>query len=161
MPTHLDQLPANHVMLELVGGMNGGFGPGNLDFVRNLSDGNHAVAPSPGSFRVPKGKFLVVTDVDWQYIHPQGTAGAGKIQILRLFVHNLTAPQSSALRVFESTVVLSSQGQGGISESMTSGFVVSPEARIGIDVFPGPAGPPSGLQHAILRGYLTERHDPV
>jgi hypothetical protein len=159
MPTHLDQLPANHVVLELVGGMNGGFGPTNLDFVRILSDGHHAPAASPGSFRVPNGKYLVVTDVDWQYVHPQGATGAGKIQILRLFLHNLADPQGSAARVFESTVLLSSQGQGGISESMTTGFVVTTGTRIGIDVFPGPLGPPSGLQHAILRGYLTERHD--
>jgi hypothetical protein len=37
---------------------------------------------------------------------------------------------------------------------MTSGFVVSSKARICPDVFPGPHGPPSGLQHLIVRGYL-------
>ena len=150
MPTHLGQPPGQHVVLELVGGMTGGFGPANLDFVRNLSNGHRA----PGAFRVPTGKSLVVTDVDWQYVHPQGAAGAGEIEVFRLFLQNLADPQSSALRVFESTVLLSSKGQGGISESMTSGFVVAATARIGVDVVPGPLGPPSGLQHAILRGYL-------
>jgi hypothetical protein len=37
---------------------------------------------------------------------------------------------------------------------MTSGFVVSSKARICPTVFPGPLGPPSGLQHLIARGYL-------
>ncbi|MCL2012482.1 MAG: hypothetical protein FWG75_06825 [Cystobacterineae bacterium] len=46
---------------------------------------------------------LVVTDVDWQYVHPQGTAAAGSIDILRLFVENLATPSFSQ-RVFESTV---------------------------------------------------------
>jgi hypothetical protein len=151
MPSHLGQPPSEHVVLELIGGAAGGFGPGNLDFKRNLANGVSA----PGVFRVPSGRFLVVTDVDWQYVHPQGAAGAGEIQIFRLFVHNLSQPQATALRVFESTITLSSRGKGGISESMTSGFVVSPAARIGVDVFPGPQGPPFGLQHAILRGYLT------
>lgn len=155
MPTHLGQLPANHVVLEIVMGMNGGFGPTNVEFVRNQSDGRPAPAASPGCFRVPKGKSLVVTDVDWQYVHPQGAAGAGKIQVMRLFLQNLADPQSSARRVFESTLLLGSLGEGGISVSMTSGFVVADTARIGLNLFPGPMGPPSGLQHAILRGYLV------
>ena len=33
-------------------------------------------------------------------------------------------------------------------------LVVSSKARICPDVFPGPVGPPLGLQHLILRGYL-------
>jgi hypothetical protein len=124
------------------------------DFVRFLPNGATA-----GFFRVPYGKALVVTDVDWQYVHPSGGAGANKLMTLRLFVQNLTDPIKD-FRAFESTIVLSSEGHGGASEAMQSGFVVSSAARLCLDVNPGPEGPPSGLQHAIVRGYLVEVEEP-
>jgi hypothetical protein len=142
-----------HVVLELVGGMNGGCGPAKLDFVRILPDGNIETGPGGLGYRVPTGQALIVTDVDWQYLHPQGTTSAGRIEVLRLLIENLANPGLTR-RAFESTVVLSSHGEGGISEAMTTGFAVSSKARICPDVFPGPLGPPSGLQHLILRGYL-------
>jgi len=143
------QLASEHVTLEVVGGVIGGCGPTNLDFVRVLPDGT-----SSDVFRVPATQVLVVTDVDWQYVHPNGAAAAGTIETLRLFIENLTNPSLSR-RAFESTVTLSSVGQRGISERMTSGFIVSSAARICPDVFPGPLGPPFGLQHLIVRGYLA------
>lgn len=149
VPTHMGQKASEHVTLEVVGGVTGGCGPALLDFVRVLPDGT----TDPGFFRVPRQRVLVVTDVDWQYIHPSGAAGAGRIQILRLVIENLG--DGGSIRAFESTVTLSSLGEGGQSESMTSGFVVSSAARICPDVFPGPLGPPSGLQHLIVRGYLA------
>ena len=142
-----------HVVLEVVGGLIGGCGPSLLDFVRVLPDGGSKGGPGGGGFRVPARHALVITDVDWQYVHPQGAAGAGRIQVLRLFIENLADPNLTR-RAFESTITLSSQGEGGISEAMTTGFVVSSKARICPNVFPGPQGPPSGLQHLILRGYL-------
>lgn len=142
-----------HVVLEVVGGMNGGCGPARLDFVRIPPDGGIETGPGGSGYRVPVGQALVITDVDWQYVHPQGAAVAGRIEVLRLFIENLTTP-SHTRRAFESTITLSSHGEGGISEATTSGFVVSSRARICPDVFPGPLGPPSGLQHLILRGYL-------
>jgi hypothetical protein len=142
-----------HVVLELVGGLNGGCGPGKLDFLRVLPDGGFEAGPSGLGWRVPVGQALVITDVDWQYIHPQGVAGAGKNEVLRLAIENLTNV-SQTRRAFESTITLSSHGEGGISEAMTSGFVVSSKARICPDIIPGPMGPPSGLQHLILRGFL-------
>jgi len=146
-------LSANqHVVLELVGGLNGGCGPAKLDFMRVLTDGN-ATGTGGIGWRVPAGQALVITDVDWQYVHPQGASSAGKIEVLRLFIENI-ANSSLTRRAFESTITLSSKGEGGISEAMTSGFVVSSKARICPDVSPGPLGPPSGLQHLILRGYL-------
>jgi hypothetical protein len=151
--SHLGQPPGEHVTLEVVGGMKGGCGPAQLDFVRVLPDGNTEAGPGGLGYRVPKGKFLVVTDVDWQYVHPKGAEGAGKIQVLRLSIENLAKPGNSR-RAIDSTVTLSSQGEGGVSVSMRSGFVVSSKARICPDVFPGPLGPPSGLQHLIVRGYL-------
>jgi hypothetical protein len=149
----MGQAPSNHVVLELVGGLKGGCGPGLLDFIRVLPDGNMQSGAGGLGYRVPKGKVLVVTDVDWQYVHPNHATAAGTIEILRLFIENL-ANTSIRRRAFESTITLSSQGEGGVSESMTSGFVISSAARICPDVFPGPQGPPFGLQHLILRGYL-------
>lgn len=149
-------LASEHVTLEASDGVKGGCGAALLDFVRNLPDGtkdNINVNPS-GAFRIPKGKVLVVTDVDWQYVHPNGAAGAGAIQVLRLFIENLADPNETR-RYFASTITLSSLGQGGISESMTSGFIVSSKARICPNVSPGPTGPPFGLQHLIVRGYLA------
>jgi hypothetical protein len=154
MATHLGQVATDHIVLELVGGMNGGCGPGRLDFVRVLPDGNIQSGPGGLGYRIPRRRFLVITDVDWQYVHPTHAAAAGTIEILRLFIENLGNPSLSR-RAFESTVTLSSRGEGGISESMTSGFVVSSAARICPDLFPGPEGPPFGLQHLILRGYLV------
>jgi hypothetical protein len=133
--------------------MKGGCGAAKLEFVRVLPDGSADSGPGGTGYRVPEGKILVVTDVDWQYVHPKGAAGAGKIQVLRLFIENLAKPGQSR-RAFESTVTLSNEGEGGTSQSMTSGFVVSSKARICPDVSPGPLGPPSGLQHLIVRGYL-------
>jgi hypothetical protein len=144
---------SQHVVLEVVGGMNGGYGPDKLDFVRNLSDGSVESGPGGLGWRAPAGKVLVVTDVDWQYVHPQGATQAGTIQVLRLFIQNLANPDNSR-RALDSTIILSATGEGGVSQAMTSGFVVSSKARIGPDLFPGPSGPPSGLQHLILRGYL-------
>jgi hypothetical protein len=106
-------------------------------------------------WRIPSNDVLVITDVDWQYIHPEGAAASGLIQTPRLFIQNLTNRDDN-VRVFESTITPSTQGQGGISEGMTSGFVVSPAAKISADLFPGPMGPPWGLQHLLLRGYLIQ-----
>ncbi len=142
-----------HVVLEVVGGLIGGCGPANLDFVRILSDGGIESGPGGLGYRVPTGQALIVTDVDWQYVHPQGAGTAGRIEVLRLFIESLATPMERR-RAFESTIILSSHGEGGVSEAMTTGFAVSSKARICPDVFPGPEGPPSGLQHLILRGYL-------
>ncbi|HWR01659.1 MAG: hypothetical protein HGA46_08850 [Chlorobiaceae bacterium] len=144
---------SQHVTLEVVGGFNGGYGPSKLDFVRILSDGSSQSGPGGLGWRVPAGHALVVTDVDWQYVHPQGATGADRIMVLRLFIENIANPSNSR-RAFESTITLSSKGEGGIHESLTTGFPVSSKARIGVDIIPGPIGPPSGLQHLLIRGYL-------
>jgi hypothetical protein len=151
--THLGKSPSDHVVLEVVGGMTGGCGVAKLDFERILPNGESVGTDGTG-WRIPGGKLLVITDVDWQYIHPDGEVAAGTIQILRLNIENLSEPRKIS-RAFESTVTLSSKGEGGISESMTSGFIVEPKARICPDVMPGPLGPTGGLQHLILRGYLV------
>jgi hypothetical protein len=43
------------------------------------------------------------------------------------------------------------EGQGRISESMTSGFIVSPTDRMIVDTFPGGGV----ISHLIIRGYLA------
>src|SRR5207245_1612303 len=87
----------------------GGFGPTQLDFLRNLSDGTHEAGPGGLGWRVPAGQALVITDVDWSYVHPQGAAAAGVIETLRLFVESLATPSGAPggpppVVVFESTI---------------------------------------------------------
>jgi hypothetical protein len=91
--------------------MKGGCGPAQLDFVRVLPDGNTEAGPGGLGYRVPKGKLLVVTDMDWQYVHPKGAEGAGEIQVLRLFIENL-ADSAKRRRAFESTITLVARGRG-------------------------------------------------
>lgn len=154
--THMGQPASNHVTLELVKVGTGGCEPCQLDFVRVLPDGNAETE----SYRVPEGKVLVVTDVDWQYA-TWGLFETKRVQILRLFIENLAPPYFTRV-AFESTITLVDDGYGGlaggISERMTSGFIVSSEARICPNVYPGPTcrGEGGGLQHVTLRGYLTE-----
>jgi hypothetical protein len=141
--THMGQPSSEHVTLEVVGVNNTGDPRVDLDFIRVLPDGTRP--PSPPRFRVPSGKVLVVTDVDWQY----NLGDPGQVQTLRLFIDNLTDPYISS-RVFESTIILNDEGKGGISENMTSGFVVSSGGRITVDSFPGGGK----ISHLMLRGYL-------
>ncbi|MEM7123235.1 MAG: hypothetical protein AAF563_18280 [Pseudomonadota bacterium] len=102
---------------------------------------------------MPPDRSLVVTDVDWQYRHPNGAAEAGTRVVLRVFIQNLANPNERE-RVFESTIFLNDEGEGGTSEAMTSGFVLAPTAQLCVDTGENPKGPPSGLQHAIMRGYF-------
>ena len=151
--SHLGQSVTAHVILELVHGYLGGYGPGNFDWIRILADGSRESGTGPGGqFRVPDGFALVITDVDWQYAD---ASSPGTMQVLRLFVTPLKGNDLTGSRVFESAVVLGPDRSNGAAVAMTTGFVVSSDARIGIDVFPGPIGPPGGIQHAILRGYLV------
>jgi hypothetical protein len=77
---------------------------------------------------VPANKVFVVTDVDWQYGggQPRGT------QTFRIYIRG-----NDRTRVFESTIILNDSGEGGISEGMTSGFVVASGSALCVDTFPG------------------------
>lgn len=113
-----------------------------VDFKRNLPDGT----PAQGVFRVPEGMVLIVTDVDWQ--QNSGTPGARVI--LRLYARPLDGEEEPGVPVFESTVILNSEGDGGISEAMSTGFAVSSEARLDRDVWG------DGItNHTVIRGYLV------
>jgi hypothetical protein len=148
MASHLRQPIANHVTLELIGGINGGYGPEQLGWVRILPNGGIQSGPGGGNFVVPRGKRLVVTDLDWQY-DDHGTSNAGALVTLRLFV---VSPNGSDRRMIESAIVLSSAGQGGTVTSWTAGAVFGPGTKIGIDTSPLPTA--HRLQHAMLHGYL-------
>lgn len=150
--THLGQAPEAHVVLESATGDTGcTVSTAGTTFRRILQDGNGALQP----FQMPPEKSLIVTDVDWQYSHPIGAAAAGRRVVLRVFIQNLADPTQRE-RVFESTIILNGSGEGGTSEAMTSGFVLAPTAQLCVDTGANPKGPPSGLQHAILRGYFID-----
>jgi hypothetical protein len=110
-----------------------------IEFVRIHPDGSRD--PVPPDFRVPAGKVFVVTDVDWQY----GGGQPRQAQTFRIFIRGNDIP-----RVFESTIILNDSGEGGISEGMTSGFVVASGSALCVDTFPGGGQ----IQHVVIRGYL-------
>lgn len=58
--SHLGQPVGNHVTLR---GAFGGALTEDIDFIRVNPDG--LLSSFPPYFRVPKGKFLIITDVDW------------------------------------------------------------------------------------------------
>ena len=107
-----------------------------------------AVAPKvsftvvPGSMQLGQSASLAwqTEGADTVNIEPIGGVGVNGSMVV--------SPPSST------TYHLIATGPGGTSDAMTTGFVVTSKARVCPDVFPGPQGPPSGLQHLILRGYL-------
>ena len=148
MSSHLGQAVANHVTLELVGGINGGFGPQSLGWVRILPSGSIQSGPGGGNFVVPARKCLVITDADWQF-DDHGTTHPGALVTMRLFV---VPPGGHERRLMESTIVLSEAGQGGTVAAWTAGGVFGPGTKIGIDTFP--LNSKGKLQHVMLHGYL-------
>ena len=148
--THLRQPSDQLVVLQSASGDSGcGASTAGLTFRRVFQDGTGALQP----FQMPPDRSLVITDVDWQYRHPNGAAAGGRRIVLRLFLQNLADP-SRQESVFESTILLNAEGEGGASEAMTAGFVMTEAAQLCVDTGEEPKGPPFGLQHAILRGYL-------
>jgi len=153
MASHLGQSIANHVTLELVGGINGGFGPDKLGWVRILPSGGIQAGPGGGNFVVPRNQLLVITDADWQY-DDHSTSNAGAQVTLRLFVVG-PGDEEDGRRLMESTVVLSDAGQSGTVASWTAGGVFGPGTRIGVDTSPLTSS--NRLQHAMLHGYLIAK----
>ncbi len=150
--THQRQAPEAHIVLESATGDTGCSGSSaGTTFRQVFQDGNSALQP----FQMPPDQLLVITDVDWLYRHPDGAGAAGERVVLRVFIQNLADPIQSE-RVVESTVFLNAEGEGGTSEAMTTGFVMASTAQLCVDNGVNPTGPPFGLQHAILRGYLVD-----
>jgi hypothetical protein len=116
------------------------------DFRRVMPDGSYA----SGYYRVPAGKVLVITDVDWQF----NSTSSPPHQTLRLWVEK-RSNTSVRHKVFESTIRLEGTSvdiDGGTSESMRTGFAVSSAGNISVDIWPGGGN----IIDLVLRGYLTE-----
>ena len=110
---------------------------------------------SPDRFVIPESAYLVITDVDWVYRMPP-LQGAGETRTLEIFRENMTFTQTS--RAFFAAMELDRNGIGANTEAMTSGFVVSSEARICVSVGPHLTGQENQrLETVILRGYLLGR----
>ena len=147
--TLLPALAANGdpVLLEMTMSVRNGCGAARIEFYRSYPDGTASAEP----FRVPEGKLMVVTDVDWYY----HTGNAGTTQILRLLVENL-ADATLRRRAFESLARLDAVGVGGASERMTTGFAISSKARLCLEVLPGPFIDPPRLSRVLVRGYFKD-----
>jgi hypothetical protein len=98
------------------------------DFVRVFPNGFRATA----RFQIPPGEAFVVTDFDWYYDDPEGAAAAGRTIVLRLWIVS-TGILAGKHPVAFSTITLNEEGEGGASEHLTSGFVVSSQATICVD----------------------------
>ncbi|MGJ5819069.1 hypothetical protein [Paludibaculum fermentans] len=138
---------SNMVLLELTTGAKDGCGPLKFEFVRTLPDGT----AETDAYRVPEGRVLVVTDVDWHFV----SGPPNQLQVFRLLVQNL-GDGAKIRRAFESAVQLNGFGIGGASEHMTTGFVVAPQARICADATQGMDGSVMRLSKVLLRGYLMD-----
>ncbi|OYW10031.1 MAG: hypothetical protein B7X34_05505 [Acidobacteriia bacterium 12-62-4] len=100
-------------------------------------------------FEIPAGRYLVITDVDWQFralLKP-----ARQNVTLRLSVALLDDLTNSQI-VHQSTLLLDDFGYGGISEALTTGFVVDESATLIWH-----SNPESVVSHVLLRGYLIDR----
>ena len=143
--THLGVPARDLVTLELREGVRGGCGEEKLEFVRVPSDGT----AGSGAFRVPEGRALIATDVEWHYF-----SGPPSLDVvLTMILENLDEP-SKRQRVAESTLRLGPSGVGGKSEHMTTGFLVTPDARLCVGLVNGSIGSPMRLSRVLVRGYL-------
>jgi hypothetical protein len=158
--THMGVAATDHVVLYAFRNIADGCVQAGYELFR-ANVGGLGSAPNPDvdpPFRVRRGRFLVVTDIDWDYIHPQGGAAAGARHELVLRVQRLGVP-TQVMSVFKSATLLNTSGKGGARASLTSGFIVAAGARLCPIVFPGPTidpgGTSAGLQEVIVRGYLV------
>jgi hypothetical protein len=158
--THMGVAATDHVVLYAFRNIADGCVQAGYEFFR-ANVGGLGSAPNPDvdpPFRVRRGRYLVVPDVDWDYIHPQGAAAAGTRHELVLRVQRLGVP-TQVMSVFKSATLLNISGKGGAGASLISGFIVAAGARLCPIVFPGPTidlgGTSAGLQEVIVRGYLV------
>ena len=156
----MDVAATDHVVLYALRNIAGGCAQAGYEFFR-ANVGGLGSAPNPDvdpPFRVRRGRYLVVTDVDWDYIHPQGAAAAGARHELVLRVQRLGTP-TQVMSVFKSATLLNSDGRGGAQASLTSGFIAGGRSSTVSDRVPRtdrrPGGTSAGLQEAIVRGYLV------
>ena len=112
--THMGVAPTDHVLLYALRNITGGCPQAGYEFFR-ANVGGLGSAPNPDvdpPFHIRRGGHLVVTDVDWDYIHPQGAAAAGFRQELVLRVQRLAVP-TQVMSVFKSACLLNGESRGG------------------------------------------------
>ena len=113
---------------------------GEVFFLRSLPNGNAT------SFSIPKGHVLVITDIHWQI-----TAGnPGTVARLSLTTENLANPVLSRL-VYNSVLTLNSGGVNNSNDRLTTGILVSSEAKIKAKL----TIPSGALDTLFLIGYLV------
>ena len=113
---------------------------GKIFFLRTLPNGDAT------SFSIPAGKVFVVTDINWH----MASGNPGTVVRLLLSVENVANP-SLIRKVYNAVVTLNAGGAAGVNESLGSGFVVTPAARISADL----TAPTGALEGLLLRGYLA------
>lgn len=150
--THLGVAPGDHVMLAL-GDPEGS--PCTLParhLVRVRSDGASETQP----FRAPRGKVLIVTDVQWTAFGPDLAPDHTLRLVLGLQTHNLF----SAVYVSTGIEVKSEapQARYGTSEHLTSGLVLAPSvtlcAELNQATFDSVSNP--ALGPIFVQGYLAD-----
>jgi hypothetical protein len=124
-------------------------------FFRAFPDGTVSQAP----FRVPRGKFLVITDVEWSVNADFGPPVPGRTLVLDIVLGTGLFPAITT--VFQSRVVTldadTAAGRPGASDHLSTGFVVGP----GVPICPLAAQRDASLERSlpldriILRGYLV------
>jgi hypothetical protein len=113
---------------------------GEVFFLRSLPNGDAT------SFTIPKGYVLVITDIHWQI-----TAGnPGTVTRLSLITENLANPSLIRL-VYNSVLTLNSGGVNGSNDRLTTGILVSSQARIRAKL----TIPTGALDTLFLIGYLV------
>jgi hypothetical protein len=137
MASHLGVHPSDHVVLQRAG---------DGTWERVLPNGLAASDP----FEVPPGRYLVITDVDWCF--SRTTNPLCQNVTLRIFVTPRNDLENGN-SVFQSTTLLDQQAYGGVSQAMTSGFVVDDSATIVCDSIPFQ----DSISDIVLRGYLIDK----
>lgn len=123
---HTGQSPREHVVLTRDPSIPNGCGLQQSEFFRLFADGTKASTP----FRVPAGRLLVVTDVDWWLANFKSPGVAGYSVYFELALEHQQLPLITTYRVFRDVGITDPQNRLGRSVPMTTGFVVAPNTRI-------------------------------
>jgi len=140
MASHLGVSPGDHVVLEWVGQEE----PVGA-WRRVFPD-----ATTEFPFEIPSGRYLVITDVDWQFNAVDSPSRQNVT--FRLYIAPVD-DLTDSYPVYESTTLLDDSGYGGASAGMTTGFVVDETATLIWDSLPLS----HVVSHVLLRGYLIDR----
>ena len=133
--THLGRKASEFVSLSGLFDMSG-----NVFFLRSLPNGDAT------PFTVPAGKVLVITDIQWQI----DSGNPGTVSRLALNVENVANPGLTR-RVYNSVLTLNTAGVNNVTDSLTSGILVSSAAQLKANLTI-PTGALGGL---FLIGYLV------